>query len=154
MGCAHLPRLLFHHARGAWPNAPAMREKRSRYLADLDPGGCQRRVARSWLRPGLAGLHKRGDNLAIIGDNRPPSTDDDRRPVSGWRAGAAVPGCGGRRNAVRAAGCRHPLRVVEDQEQVDKMLEGAGSVPTLEHRYDDPRGMRHYTQPFCTAFTN
>jgi long-chain acyl-CoA synthetase len=39
--------------------------------------------------------------------------------------------------------------VVEDQEQVDKLLEIMAQVGTLEHIiYDDARGMRHYTQPF------
>ncbi|MBI4755869.1 MAG: AMP-binding protein [Betaproteobacteria bacterium] len=42
--------------------------------------------------------------------------------------------------------------VVEDQEQVDKMLEVRASCPLLEHViYDDPRGMRHYNQPFIHA---
>ena len=35
--------------------------------------------------------------------------------------------------------------IVEDQEQVDKLLEAKPSVPSLAHIfYDDPRGMRHY----------
>jgi long-chain acyl-CoA synthetase len=35
--------------------------------------------------------------------------------------------------------------VVEDQEQVDKMLESLPNVPTLKHIfYDDPRGLRNY----------
>jgi long-chain acyl-CoA synthetase len=39
------------------------------------------------------------------------------------------------------------LPVVEDQEQVDKMLEIAGELPLLEHViYDEPRGLRHYNQ--------
>src|SRR5690606_38731912 len=37
--------------------------------------------------------------------------------------------------------------IVEDQEQVDKMLEILPDAPMLEHViYDDARGMRHYTQ--------
>jgi len=39
--------------------------------------------------------------------------------------------------------------VVEDQEQVDKLLEIMAQVGSLEHIvYDDARGMRHYTQTF------
>ena len=35
--------------------------------------------------------------------------------------------------------------LVEDQEQVDKVLEAAPKVPTLGHiYYDDPRGLRNY----------
>src|SRR5699024_11103780 len=39
--------------------------------------------------------------------------------------------------------------VVEDQEQVDKLLEIKARCPTLEQIiYDDPRGLRNYRQPF------
>src|SRR5437016_7570742 len=35
--------------------------------------------------------------------------------------------------------------IVEDQEQVDKILEAAPQVPSLKHiYYDDPRGLRNY----------
>jgi len=45
------------------------------------------------------------------------------------------------------AGIRFAL--VEDQEQVDKLLELKDQLPRLEHIvYDDARGMRHYNQPF------
>ena len=38
--------------------------------------------------------------------------------------------------------------IVEDQEQVDKLLEILPQCPRLEHIYfDDARGLRHYTQP-------
>ena len=37
--------------------------------------------------------------------------------------------------------------IVEDQEQVDKLLEVAAQRPHLKHIfYDDPRGLRNYTQ--------
>jgi long-chain acyl-CoA synthetase len=40
------------------------------------------------------------------------------------------------------------LCVVEDQEQVDKMLEVRESYPALSHiYYDDPRGLRKYDEP-------
>lgn len=38
--------------------------------------------------------------------------------------------------------------VVEDQEQVDKMLEVRDQWPQLSHIfYDDPRGLRKYMEP-------
>jgi long-chain acyl-CoA synthetase len=38
--------------------------------------------------------------------------------------------------------------VVEDQEQVDKLLHLKAQCPRLEYIiYDDPRGLRHYTEP-------
>jgi long-chain acyl-CoA synthetase len=42
--------------------------------------------------------------------------------------------------------------VVEDQEQVDKLLEIRERCPKLEHiLFDDPRGMRHYRQTFLQS---
>ena len=49
------------------------------------------------------------------------------------------------------AGAR--FSVVEDQEQVDKILEIKDSLPTLEYViYDDPRGLRNYDQAFLHNF--
>ncbi|MBM10130.1 MAG: long-chain fatty acid--CoA ligase [Magnetovibrio sp.] len=43
--------------------------------------------------------------------------------------------------------------IVEDQEQVDKVLEIKEKLPALEHVvYDDPRGLRNYNQPFLHSF--
>lgn len=43
--------------------------------------------------------------------------------------------------------------IVEDQEQVDKVLEIKDNIPSLEHIiYDDSRGLRNYDQPFLHAF--
>jgi len=100
---------------------------------------------------GLAELgFKRGDNLAIIGDNRPRL----------YMTMAAVQCLGGvpvplYQDAVanemlfvlQDAGIR--FAIVEDQEQVDKLLEVREQLPQLDHViYDDARGMRHYNQPF------
>ena len=98
---------------------------------------------------GLAELgFKRGDRLAIIGDNRPRLY---------WSV-AACQCLGGipvmlyqdavaQEMAYVLQDAEIKFAVVEDQEQVDKMLEIHPEVPFLEHViYDDPRGMRHYTQ--------
>jgi len=140
------PRLLMHHAK-VRPNRPAMREKeygiwQTYTWADVAQG------VRA-LACGLAELgFKRGDRLAIIGDNRP-------------RLYSAVAACqclGGipvmlYQDAVAQEmvyvlqDAEIQFAVVEDQEQVDKMLEIQHEVPLLRHViYDDPRGMRHYTQ--------
>ena len=147
-GLHTFPRLLFHHAK-VRPNAPAMREK---YLGIwqtwswLDVAERVRALA-----CGLSALgFKRGDNLAIIGDNRPHLYM--MMTAAQCLGGVPVPLY---QDAVanemlfvlQDAGIR--FAVVEDQEQVDKMLEIREQVPTLEHVvYDDPRGMRHYTQTF------
>ncbi|MBZ0131516.1 MAG: AMP-binding protein [Rhodocyclaceae bacterium] len=142
------PRLLMNHAQTR-PSHPATREK--------DMGIWQ---AWTWsqvadevraIASGLAELgFKRGDNLAIIGDNRPRL----------YWAMCAAQCLGGvpvplYQDAVAAemvfvlqdAGIK--FAIVEDQEQVDKLLENMAECPELQHiLYDDPRGMRHYNQPF------
>ncbi|MGZ5239490.1 MAG: AMP-binding protein, partial [Caldimonas sp.] len=46
------------------------------------------------------------------------------------------------------AGRRRLFLFVEDQEQVDKMLEVRASCPLLTRIwFDDPRGLRHYSEP-------
>ena len=47
--------------------------------------------------------------------------------------------------------------IVEDQEQVDKLLEcrelQAGKAPGIRHIiYDDPKGLRHYDQPGLLSY--
>src|SRR3972149_740667 len=42
--------------------------------------------------------------------------------------------------------------IVEDQEQVDKLLNLKEQCPRLEYIiYDDPRGLRTYTEPFLLS---
>jgi long-chain acyl-CoA synthetase len=96
---------------------------------------------------GLAALgFARGDKTAIVGDNRPQL----------YWAMLATQALGGvpvplyqdsiekeMRYIVDHAEAR--FAVVEDQEQVDKLLHVREQCPGLEYIvYDDPRGMRHY----------
>ena len=147
-GLHTFPRLLFSHARNR-PAAPAMREKNLgiwQTWSWADVGELVRALA-----CGLAALgFRRGDNLAIIGDNRPHLYM--MMTAAQCLGGVPVPLY---QDAVSAemlfvmqdAGIR--FAVVEDQEQVDKLLEIMDQVGTLEHIvYADPRGMRHYTQTF------
>ncbi|SIR46915.1 long-chain acyl-CoA synthetase [Aromatoleum tolulyticum] len=141
------PRLLMHHA-AVRPGRPAMREKEFGIWQTYSWAEVARSVRA--IACGLAELgFKRGDRLAIIGDNRPRLY---------WSV-AACQCLGGipvmlYQDAV-AAEMTYVLQdaeirfaVVEDQEQVDKMLEIHPEVPFLEHViYDDPRGLRHYSQP-------
>ena len=147
-GLHTFPRLILHHAITR-PDAPAIREKSLGIWQTwtwLDVADRVRALA-----CGLSALgFKRGDNLAIIGDNRPHL----------YMMMAAAQSVGGvpvplYQDAVSAemlfvlqdAEVRFAL--VEDQEQVDKLLEIKDQLPALEHIvYDDPRGMRHYTQTF------
>ena len=48
---------------------------------------------------------------------------------------------------------RSRIAFAEDQEQVDKLLEILPQCPTLKRiYYDDPRGLRHYTQPQLRSY--
>ena len=140
------PRLLMHHAR-VRPNRPAMREKEYGIWQTYSWAQVAENVRA--IACGLAELgFKRGDRLAIIGDNRPRLY---------WSV-AACQCLGGipvmlyqdavaQEMAYVLQDAEIKFAVVEDQEQVDKMLEIHPEVPFLEHViYDDPRGMRHYTQ--------
>ena len=138
------PRLLLEHAR-VRPNHPATREKDlgiwqtsawSQVAAEVRALAC-----------GLAAQgFKRGMHLAIIGDNRP-------RLYWSMLAAQALGGVPvPMYQDAPAAEFVYVLNdaeivyaIVEDQEQVDKVLEAKPQVPTLAHLYfDDPRGMRKY----------
>ena len=141
------PRLLIKHATER-PTAPALREK--------EYGIWQ---TRSWsealgtvraMASGLASLgFTPGQNLAIVGDNRPHlylmfvAVQALRGvPVPMYQDAVAT------EMAFVLEDAEVHFVFAENQEQVDKMLELRETVPGLTHIiYDDPRGMRNYTQP-------
>ena len=103
---------------------------------------------------GLAGLgFRRGDKIAIIGDNRPQLY---------WTLLAAQ-ALGGVPVPVYQDSIAAEMHYVidhsesrmiicEDQEQVDKILEMKDKLPLVEMViYDDPKGMRHYDYPFLLS---
>jgi len=138
------PRLLIEHARQRG-DRPSIREK--------DLGIWQTyswKQALEEVRSLACGLHTlglgRGDAVAIIGDNRPRlywAMDAAQAlgaiPVPLYQDAVADEMAYVLTNAdVRIA-------IVEDQEQVDKLLEVKSRCPRLERIiYDDPRGLRHY----------
>ncbi|MEQ1516478.1 MAG: AMP-binding protein [Usitatibacteraceae bacterium] len=146
------PRLLVKHAavRG---DKPAIREK--------DLGIWQ---TYSWtqvheevkaLAGGLAALgFKRGNSLAIIGDNRPrlywsmmAAQCLGGVPVPLYQDAVALEMV----YVLQDADVR--FAVVEDQEQIDKLLEVMPQCANLAHLiYDDPRGLRTYTQPALKSY--
>lgn len=146
-GLDTFPKLLAHHAlaRGA---LPALREKHLgiwqtwswKHFAD---------EARA-IACGLAAAgFKRGDHLAIVGDNRPrlyaamcAAQCLGGIPVPMYQDAAATEMA----FPIQNAGIE--FAVAEDQEQVDKLLEILPQCPALKRiYYDDARGMRHYKQP-------
>ena len=99
-----------------------------------------------------AGL-QRGEHLVVIGTNRPRLY---ATMLAAQSLGAIpVPLY---QDAV-AAECVFPVNnaevrfcVVEDQEQVDKLLEIREQCPQISHIwFDDPRGLRNYDQPGLAA---
>lgn len=146
------PQLLLEHASKR-PQAPALREK--------DYGIWQTwswQKAADDVRALALGLHalgfRAGHNLAIVGDNRPLLYLTFIAVQS--LSGVPVPMY---QDAI-ASEMAYVLRqaevnfaFAEDQEQLDKLLElrgatGEEAVPGLTHLiYDDPRGLRHYTDP-------
>ncbi|MFH1242985.1 MAG: AMP-binding protein [Pseudomonadota bacterium] len=149
------PHILLHNAQKYGHNKVAMREK--------DYGIWQ---SYSWqdnldqakdFALGLASLgFKRGDKMAIIGDNRPQLY---------W--GLAAAQClGGVPVPLYQDAIEKELQYIldhsearfalaEDQEQSDKLLALRKEIPRLEYIfYDDPKGMRNYNQPFLMAFTH
>ncbi len=140
------PRLLMHHAV-VRPKRPAMREKAYGIWQTYTWAEVAENVRA--IACGLAELgFKRGDRLAVIGDNRPRLY---------WSV-AACQCLGGipvmlyqdavaEEMAYVLQDAEIRFAVVENQEQVDKMLEIMPEVSFLQHViYDDPRGMRHYTE--------
>ncbi len=145
------PKLLLEHANRR-PDKVAMREK------DLG-------IWQSWswrqvreevtaLAGGLAQLGlQRGDKLAIIGDNRPrlywsmvAAQCLGAIPVPLYQDAVAD------EIAFVLDNADVKIAIVEDQEQVDKILETKEQCPQIEYvLYDDPRGMQHYQFPFLKS---
>ncbi|MCC7047241.1 MAG: AMP-binding protein [Alphaproteobacteria bacterium] len=104
------------------------------------------------------GLHvigvKRGDKIAIVGDNRPrlywtfvAAQSLGAIPVPVYQDSVADE----MRYVLDHAEIR--FAVAEDQEQVDKLLEIKDRCPLLERIvYEDPRGLRHYDHRAIEAY--
>ena len=140
------PQLLLQHAAQR-PGAPAMREKEYgiwqtttwQQLATL-----VEQIACGLNQAGLV----RGDHMVVIGSNRPrlyasmlAAQSLGAIPVPLYQDSAA-------------AECVFPINnaeikfaIVEDQEQVDKLLEVREKAPQLAQIwFDDPRGLRKYAE--------
>jgi len=146
------PRLLMQHAR-VRPGATAIREKDlgiwqgwswTEMLQEV------REIAAGLLQAGF----RRGEHLAIIGENRPRLYFT--MCAAQCLGGIPVPMY---QDAVAAEmafvfdNAEIRFAMVEDQEQVDKVLEIREKVPHIKRIfYDDPRGLRHYDQPGLASY--
>ncbi len=141
------PRLLRAHA-SARPTAPALREKYLGIWQTWTWSETQTEVRE--MACGLAALgFKRGDNLAIIGDNRPQLYM--AFASAQCLGGVAVPMY---QDAVADEmtyvldNAEVKFAIVEDQEQVDKLLEAREKGSHVDHIiFSDPRGLRNYNAP-------
>jgi long-chain acyl-CoA synthetase len=151
-GNTTFPRLFLKH-NSVRPGAPALREKdlgiwQTQTWADLKAE--VEAIAGGLLAMGF----KRGENLALIGENRPRL----------YVAMIAVQVLGGvpvpLYQDAQASEMLYVFQnaeirfaIVEDQEQVDKMNELREQHPTLAHIvFDDPRGLRNYEDASLTSY--
>ncbi|MFI5444119.1 AMP-dependent synthetase/ligase [Polaromonas sp. UC242_47] len=140
------PRLLLKHASER-PEAPAMREKEYGIWQAHSWAGMATLVEHIACGLHQAGL-QRGEHMVVIGANRPRLY---ATMLAAQSLGAiAVPLY---QDAVSAE-CVFPITnaevrfaMVEDQEQVDKLLEIRSQCPLLTTIiFDDPRGLRNYQE--------
>jgi len=147
-----LPRLLRRNA-ATMAGRPAIREKSRGIWQTFTWAEYERQVREFAL--GLAAYgFRRGDKLAVIGDNRPRLYW--AQLAAQCLGGIAVPMYQDAIAAEMAYVLNHAeIRVVvaEDQEQVDKILSLKARLPYLDLVvYDDPRGMRHYATAAVEPF--
>ena len=145
------PKLLLQHAASR-PSDAALREKEYGIWQSYDwqhLAALVSHIAAGLAQAGLA----RGEHMVLIGANRPRLYAS---MLAAQSIGAIpVPLY---QDAV-AAECVFPLNnaevrfcLVEDQEQVDKLLELREQCPLISHvYYDDPRGLRKYEEPGLAA---
>jgi long-chain acyl-CoA synthetase len=144
---ATFPRLMLEHAAQR-PHAGALREKEFGIWQSTSWSQLAALVRALACGLAEAGL-KRGDHIVVVGENRPRLSATmlaaqalGAVPVPLYQDAAAPEYQFPINNADVA------FAVVEDQEQVDKMLELRATCPQLGRIwYDDPRGLRNTVEP-------
>ena len=143
-----IPKLLLDHARRRG-NSPANRHKDLGFWQSWTWSEVAEEVRN--LACGLAKLgFKRGDKLAVIGDNRPrlywsmvAAQALGGIPVPLYQDSVAE------EMVYVLENSDAKFAIVQNQEQTDKLLEIKDRLPHLEYIcYEEPRGMRDYTQEF------
>ena len=140
------PQLMLAHAASR-PDAPALREKEYGIWQTTSWSALAALVRSLACALAAAGL-ERGQHLVVVGENRPrlyatmlAAQSLGAVPVPLYQDAVAAEYVFPINNAEVA------FAVVEDQEQVDKLLEIRPQCPTLARIwYDDPRGLRHYRE--------
>ena len=151
--CDTFPKLLAHNA-GTRPTEIAMREKafgiwNAFTWADYEHN--VRLIALGMHRLGF----KRGEVVALIGDNRPEWVwaEIATHALGGMSMGVYQDSIGEEVTyLLNYANAR--LIVAEDEEQVDKLLELVDQTPSVQKIvYCDPRGIRKYQDPRLIALS-
>ena len=149
-----LPKLLRRNA-ASFGSLPGMREKDRGIWRSYSWQDCLDNVRSFAL--GLAALgFKRGDKLAIVGDNRPRLywAQLSAQAVGG----AAVPVYQDAIASELVYVLNHSevsVIVAEDQEQVDKVLSLRSQLPALRWIvFEDPRGMSGYRDPLLKSYAD
>ena len=147
MPASTFPQLLLEHAR-ARPGAAALREKEFgiwQTLSWRDLEALVRALAHGLAEAGL----QPGQHLVVIGENRPRLSAAmlaaqclGAIPVPLYQDASAA------ELAFPLAHAEVIFAVVEDQEQVDKLIEVRAQCPQLARFwFDDGRGLRNYREP-------
>jgi long-chain acyl-CoA synthetase len=151
-GLDTFPRLLLAHAK-ARGNRPSMREKDLGIWQIWTWSQVAEEVRAIACGLALEGL-KRGQHLAIIGENRPRLY----WTMAACQAIGAIP-VPLYQDAIAQElkfifqNAEIAYAVAEDQEQVDKLIEILPECSQLKHiYYDNPRGLRDYTNPELKNF--
>jgi long-chain acyl-CoA synthetase len=152
LGNTTFPQLLQKHAL-ARPQGAALREKE--YGIWQTTTWLDLKIQVETLAAGLKSLgFERGQHLALIGENRPrlyammiAVQTLGGIPVPMYQDAVAQEMVFVFQNAEIA------FAMVEDQEQVDKLLEISPACPIIAHIvYDDPRGLRNYSDARMLSF--
>ena len=145
------PRLMLEHAK-ARPHAAALREKEYGIWQAITWAALAAQVRDIAGGMAAAGL-QRGQHVVVVGGNRPrlyasmlAAQSLGAIPVPLYQDAVATEFVFPITNADIS------FAVVEDQEQVDKLLEIRPQCPLLATIvFDDPRGLRNYQEPGLTA---
>ena len=146
------PALLFTHAK-VRGSRPAIREKDLGIWQTLTWSEVAEHVRH--VAHGLAALGIRpGMHVAVVGENRPrlymammAAQSLGAIPVPLYQDAVA------QEMVYVLQDAEISVAIVEDQEQVDKMLEISEQCPALKRVvFDDPRGLRHYTDAMLMSY--
>jgi long-chain acyl-CoA synthetase len=141
------PRLMLEHAQRR-PSAPALREKVYGIWQTLNWADLAVMVRELASGLAAAGL-KRDDHIVVVGDNRPrlyasmlAAQSLGAVPIPLYQDAAST------EFVFPIVNADVGFAIVEDQEQVDKLLEIRDRCPGLTRIwFDDPRGLRNYSEP-------